>query len=220
MLEPDRSRARAAIAHARGEHSRAIREAIAAADRALDQGQRLPALFCAHDAIRWGATTDAFARVEQARTQIPGVLAAAVVADAAARVDRDASALADASETLERIGCFGYAADAAATAASWHSADGHKGIAARLGERVRALADRTDDAIVDVEVLRAISLLTAREREVATMAALGRSDKDIAAALGVSFRTVETHLHRVYAKLGVNSRYGLAEIMSTYVIDH
>jgi DNA-binding NarL/FixJ family response regulator len=52
------------------------------------------------------------------------------------------------------------------------------------------------------------------------MAALGRSDKEIAAALGVSFRTVETHLHRAYAKLGVASRYGLAEIMSTYVIDH
>ncbi len=52
------------------------------------------------------------------------------------------------------------------------------------------------------------------------MAALGRSDKEIAAALGVSYRTVETHLHRVYTKLGVSSRFGLGEIMTTYVINH
>jgi len=220
MLLPDRGRARAAIAHARGEHSRAVREAIGAADRALEQGQRVAALFCAHDAVRWGAKGEAFERVQAAAAPIPGRLAPAIVADARARVEQDARALAQASEALEALGCFGYAADAAATAASWLSSEGSRGEAARLGERVHALAGRTDDAAVDVAVLQAISQLTAREREVATMAALGRSDKEIAAALGVSFRTVETHLHRAYAKLGVASRYGLAEIMATYVIDH
>jgi ATP/maltotriose-dependent transcriptional regulator MalT len=219
MLLPDRGRARAAIAHARGEHSRAVREALGAADCALEQGQRVAALFCAHDAVRWGAKNDALERVVQAAKPIPGGLAPAIMADAAARVDQDARALAEASEALERLGCFGYAADAAATAASWLSTDGHKGEAARLGERVHALAGQTDDTSVDPAVLQAIAQLTAREREVATMAALGRSDKEIAAALGVSFRTVETHLHRAYAKLGVASRYGLAEIMSTYVIE-
>jgi DNA-binding CsgD family transcriptional regulator len=220
MLEPDRARARAAIAHANGERSRAVREMLAAADRALEQGQRLPALICAHDAARWGAGAAALERVERAGARLPGSLAAALRADAAARVARDAAALAGASETLEGLGCFGYAASAAAAAAALYSSEGRTGPAARLAERVHTLATKTDDATVDVDTLGAISLLTAREREVATMAALGRSDKEIAAALGVSFRTVETHLHRAYAKLGVASRYGLAEIMSTYVIDH
>ncbi len=220
MLQPDRGRARAAIAHARGEHTRAVRDALAAADVGLGQGQRVAALFCAHDAVRWGAKHDALERVTLAAAPIPGRLAPAILADAVARVDHDPNALAAASETLERLGCFGYAADAAATAAAWLSSEGHRGEAARLGERVHSLAGQTDDPTVDPAVMQAIAQLTAREREVATMAALGRSDKEIAAALGVSFRTVETHLHRAYAKLGVASRYGLAEIMSTYVIDH
>ncbi len=45
------------------------------------------------------------------------------------------------------------------------------------------------------------------------MAGRGRSDKHIADALGVSVRTVETHLHRVHAKVGVNSRGSLAEVL-------
>ncbi len=220
MLEPDRARARAAIAHALGEHSRAVQAGLAAADRALEQGQRLPALLCAHDAVRWGAGADALERVERASAGLPGTLIAALRADAVARVAHDPAALATVAEALDRIGCFGYAAASAALAASWYSGDGRKGPAARLGERVQALATKTDDAGFDVAALSAIELLTAREREVATMAALGRSDKEIAAALGVSFRTVETHLHRVYTKLDVSSRFGLGEVMTAYVIDH
>ena len=48
--------------------------------------------------------------------------------------------------------------------------------------------------------------LTAREREVALLAAGGRSSRDIADRLHLSARTVETHLARVYRKLGITSR--------------
>jgi ATP/maltotriose-dependent transcriptional regulator MalT len=51
--------------------------------------------------------------------------------------------------------------------------------------------------------------LTAREREVARLAAGGCSAKDIAGALFVSERTIETHLTRVYAKLGVTGKVEL-----------
>jgi DNA-binding CsgD family transcriptional regulator len=54
--------------------------------------------------------------------------------------------------------------------------------------------------------------LTPREREVAGLAAEGWSDARIAARLGVSVRTVETHLHRVYAKCGVAGRRELSDI--------
>jgi DNA-binding CsgD family transcriptional regulator len=52
--------------------------------------------------------------------------------------------------------------------------------------------------------------LTPMERRVAELAAAGRSNREIAAVLVVTVRTVETHLSRVYNKLGVRSRTQLA----------
>jgi DNA-binding CsgD family transcriptional regulator len=51
--------------------------------------------------------------------------------------------------------------------------------------------------------------LTAREREVARLAADGLTAREIAARLFVGERTVETHLTRVYAKLGVRTKVEL-----------
>ena len=51
--------------------------------------------------------------------------------------------------------------------------------------------------------------LTRREREVARLAATGMSAKEIADALFVGKRTVESHLASVYAKLGVDSKLQL-----------
>ncbi|MYS30631.1 hypothetical protein GTW38_27675, partial [Streptomyces sp. SID7804] len=51
--------------------------------------------------------------------------------------------------------------------------------------------------------------LTSREREVAALAAGGLSNRDIAARLVVSVRTVENHLYRVYEKLGITARSDL-----------
>jgi DNA-binding CsgD family transcriptional regulator len=52
--------------------------------------------------------------------------------------------------------------------------------------------------------------LTKREREIAVLAAAGKSSKQIAEGMYVSPRTVESHLYRVYVKLGVTDRAGLA----------
>src|SRR6266545_2575288 len=45
-----------------------------------------------------------------------------------------------------------------------------------------------------------------REKQVIELLMEGRSNKQIALALGVSLRTVEFHLSHIYAKLGVTSR--------------
>lgn len=52
--------------------------------------------------------------------------------------------------------------------------------------------------------------LTASERQVAELVAAGHSNKEVAAALSVTVRTVEAHLTRIYGKLGVRSRTELA----------
>jgi DNA-binding CsgD family transcriptional regulator len=56
--------------------------------------------------------------------------------------------------------------------------------------------------------------LSAAERQVADLAAGGATNKEIAAALFMSVKTVEAHLTRVYRKLDVRSRTELASHLS------
>lgn len=53
--------------------------------------------------------------------------------------------------------------------------------------------------------------LTSRERDIADLASLGYSMRYIGARLNISPRTVETHLCRVYGKLGITSKDALIE---------
>jgi len=55
--------------------------------------------------------------------------------------------------------------------------------------------------------------LTPAELRVATLVAEGRTNKEVAAALFLGERTVETHLTHIYAKLGVRSRAQLARTL-------
>jgi DNA-binding NarL/FixJ family response regulator len=53
-------------------------------------------------------------------------------------------------------------------------------------------------------------VLTARQAEVAGLVALGRTNREIAATLHVTEKTVETHLTEVFTRLGVSSRAAVA----------
>ncbi|CCH77310.1 C4-dicarboxylate transport transcriptional regulatory protein dctR (fragment) [Nostocoides japonicum T1-X7] len=54
--------------------------------------------------------------------------------------------------------------------------------------------------------------LTSREREVVALAAQQLSNKEIAERLVVSVRTVEGHLYRAAAKLGIDHRADYAKL--------
>jgi DNA-binding NarL/FixJ family response regulator len=56
----------------------------------------------------------------------------------------------------------------------------------------------------------ALSTLTPQERRVAEAVATGASDRQVAAELFLSPRTVAYHLSSVYRKLGISSRAALA----------
>lgn len=52
--------------------------------------------------------------------------------------------------------------------------------------------------------------LSSREREIAGLAASGKTNPEIAELLGVSVNTVKTHLSNIMAKLGVSGRVAMA----------
>jgi DNA-binding NarL/FixJ family response regulator len=52
--------------------------------------------------------------------------------------------------------------------------------------------------------------LTERERQVATLIAQGRSNREIAETLVISYRTVETHIANIMFKLGCTARSQVA----------
>jgi DNA-binding CsgD family transcriptional regulator len=58
----------------------------------------------------------------------------------------------------------------------------------------------------------AASQLTASEQRVADLVAQGLTNKEIAAELVITPRTVEAHLTRIYAKLGIRSRVELVRL--------
>jgi len=129
-----------------------------------------------------------------------------------AGADGDADRLALLVPRFEERGFLLLAAEAAAQAAAQHRKRGDARRGQVLADQAAALAARCPDArppwlVLDV---RAVDPLTRREREIAVLAADGRTSREIADRLALSARTVENHLARVYAKLGITGRADLA----------
>jgi DNA-binding NarL/FixJ family response regulator len=103
---------------------------------------------------------------------------------------------------------------------------GRAGVGYLLKERITRPEDLVDavrrvargGTAIDPEVVRVVfetprrddpmAQLTAKERDVLTLVAAGYSNERIAAQLGVSARTVETHTSRVFTKLGLDADPG------------
>jgi DNA-binding CsgD family transcriptional regulator len=58
-----------------------------------------------------------------------------------------------------------------------------------------------------------LSQLSSRESEVAVLVSRGRTNQQIARTLGVSHKTIETYLSRVFAKLNISSRAEIANLV-------
>ena len=56
-------------------------------------------------------------------------------------------------------------------------------------------------------------MLTPSERRVAELAASGKTNTDVAAALFISPKTVESNLARIYRKLGIKTRAALGRLI-------
>jgi DNA-binding CsgD family transcriptional regulator len=75
-----------------------------------------------------------------------------------------------------------------------------------VGETVRGKTSRPTETLTP---------LTPQEGQIARLAAEGQSNPEIGVQLFLSARTVEFHLHKVYAKLGIGSRRDLPAALAT-----
>jgi DNA-binding CsgD family transcriptional regulator len=56
--------------------------------------------------------------------------------------------------------------------------------------------------------------VTKRERQIVEKICLGKTNKQIAEELFISLQTVKDHTHRIYSKIGINSRVQLVQLMN------
>jgi DNA-binding NarL/FixJ family response regulator len=195
-------------------------EALAAAGAAADQAHRAgllgfeaPALHLLTRLGRPGASAERL-RVLAAGADSPLWRTYAAHADAA--VARDAVRLEEVTAAFAKLGAVLLAAEAAADAAAVYDRQGERAEAFRVTTRLQALVAECDEARTPAlrRAARAPEL-TDREHEVAVLAAEGLTSKAIAERLVVSPRTVESHLYRVFSKLGVSDRAQLTELFTT-----
>ncbi|QUQ63567.1 ATP-binding protein [Kutzneria sp. CA-103260] len=80
--------------------------------------------------------------------------------------------------------------------------------AERARHELRAAGEASPDAHTD-----AVGELTPHELHIARLAAEGLTNREIGQQLYLSHRTVSTHLHRIFPKLGITSRTELREVL-------
>lgn len=206
--------ARAWCAAAEGELSRA--RAVAAEASALATRERHPALRIRtlHERTRLGDHAAVADELAVLAAGADGPFAGLAAAYARARVDADPDALLAAADGFAGIDAPLDAAEAATAAARAFAAAGRAASARAAAARSAALLKRCEGARPPtLPAGPTAEALTAREREVALLAARGLSSRAIADRLVVSVRTVDNHLARAYRKLGIARREDLAALV-------
>lgn len=115
---------------------------------------------------------------------------------------------------LARLGRRGEAMAELGAAAQALTSYGALGSAAQVRRMQRRLRRSGPGLPRGGQDLTGAGALSRREREVAELVAQGLTNRDIAAALHISAKTVETHLSRILAKLGISGRAAVARAMA------
>ena len=206
--------ARAWTSAAEGALSEARRWALASGTRGRERGQLSTAFLNLHDVVRFGAPEHAVEPLIEIAREIEGDWARACADHGVALAERDPLALREVSDSFEDIGALLFAAEASAEAATVYCDRGRESSARSSAARVRVLLSQCPGARTPALALEPVREgLTGRQREIAALAARGSSNKEIAARLVLSVRTVENQLQQAYRKLGITSRSELRSVL-------
>lgn len=207
IFAPSLARARAWVAHHRGARADARQLLRAEVDRTLTLGNVAAALECIFDLARQGHTADAADLLTNFDLdELEGDLHAARVRFIHAAVGTHLRELGRCMADFDRMGLAHLAAECARAAAS-QAQTGHE--AKRwMGEAAR----RQTSAMTELDRLLGHESITSREREVVVLAVQGLTSRQIAEHLGISRRTVDSHLSNVYSKFDIDGRIGLSEL--------
>jgi DNA-binding CsgD family transcriptional regulator len=213
-FRPPRTSGHAWTAAASGElrHARAI--ARDAANEHARRGAAVPQAQALYDVARLGSAAEVVTELEELAERCQGRFVAALAGAARCLSARDAAETDIASREFEEQGLVLLAAELATRTAVLHRRQGRPGSAIAAGRRAAELEGRCQGATTPLLTDQDHSSdLTEREWEVVTLVAHGLTDREVAERLVVSVRTVHSHLHHAYVKLGVAGRKELAELL-------
>lgn len=204
--------ARMQILASAGERIQAADFAVQSGDDSWEAGARSVAAYAYLGALEIDPTPDRFAKVAGRLSKLDSHLIEDLTEYTSARVSDDASALLASAERAVCGERFAHALSALDRAAQvLRDADRipeSEEVEARRSRLVGTLSEGQYDTRRGGHT---IVELTKREAQVARLASSGLSNQQIADDLVLSVRTVESHLHRLMRKLGVERRTELSE---------
>ncbi|MFK3979995.1 LuxR C-terminal-related transcriptional regulator [Micromonospora sp. NPDC050397] len=217
ILYPWREQARAAVIAATGNLEGAAGHLSKLVDRLRTDGLSAHEVLALHDLVRLdradleigretrdGRRQTVAHRLTELTETVEGVLPPLLARHARAVAARSGEELLAVANDFDELDLGLFAAEATAMAVA-RLRERKSPRAHEANVRLGALLERCD-TVRSPALIAEQPALTDRERQIARLAAGGVPSRNIAEQLYISTRTVENHLQRVYAKLGVTGR--------------
>jgi DNA-binding CsgD family transcriptional regulator len=180
---------------------------LEAATRAEKSGASVVEAQLLSDIARLGDPGRVKARLEELASLCDGDLVAMLAAHAAALASRDPASLTTVGSRLETLGVFLLAAESYSSAADIYAEQGLGDKANQATSEARRLARECVGAHTPGLALSQVQVpLTKREIEITMLAMRGLTYEDMGRELGISPRTVHSHLQHIYRKAGITRR--------------
>jgi DNA-binding CsgD family transcriptional regulator len=212
-LDYERSIARAWVSASQGAVNEAISLLQSAAETAAANGRFAAEVICLQTATQFGFRSGA-PRLYELEKGVDGPRVGLAARFAGALQGDDSAELSAVSKDFEAMGDLVAAVDAAAHAAMAYRRRDLRGSALASITRAEALGAQCGAAETPaLRQAREPLPLTDREREIVMLVAGGLSNRDIAARLHVSVRTVEGHIYKAMNKTGTANREEVAALL-------